>query len=220
MTTPQGPWQQGGYPQYPNSGGFGQPYPQYQQHPYAAPPVPQQEMAGLSRPKTVEGAFWISIIVPLAVTVISVVGYLLLFNWADEAMASSVRDLGGGGQELESTLSAFKAVLMVVFALFTIGYLVLTFLWILFGFKMRAGRNWARVTLSVFASLFALFSVFLLFNGGVGSGDLPTGVHPPTAYAVLTYVQGGLGLVAMVGFLVLAYVRPSNWYFQAAAHLR
>ena len=161
-----------------------------------------------------------SIIVPLAVTVISVVGYLLLFNWADEAMASSVRDLGGGGQELESTLSAFKAVLMVVFALFTIGYLVLTFLWILFGFKMRAGRNWARVTLSVFASLFALFSVFLLFNGGVGSGDLPTGVHPPTAYAVLTYVQGGLGLVAMVGFLVLAYVRPSNWYFQAAAHLR
>ncbi|WP_263249959.1 hypothetical protein [Saccharopolyspora rosea] len=220
MTTPQGPWQQGGYPQYPQSGGFQQPYPQYQQNPYAAPPVPQQEMAGLSRPKTVEGAFWIAIIVPLAVTVISVVGYLLLFNWADSAMASSVRDLGGSGQELERTLSFFKAGIMFVFALFTVVYLVLTFLWILFGFKMRAGRNWARVTLTVFASLFVLFSVYLLVNGGVGAGGVPSRIQPPTAFAVLTYVQGGLGLVAMVGFLVLAYAKPSNWYFQAAAHLR
>ncbi|MGI8308715.1 proline-rich domain-containing protein [Saccharopolyspora hattusasensis] len=221
MTSPQNPWQQGGYPQGGTpSGGFPQQHPQggYSQYPqsnpFAAPPVPAQELSTFQRPITVEIAFWIAIVVPLLATVLSVLSYMLLQGFVNDSIAGSM-----GDPDLDQQIaSVANGVMLFFFVFITIIYLVLTGLWILFGFKMRAGKNWARITLTVFAGLWMLFGVIALIQGGsmTMSGDLD-GANLPSSYFALSYSQTGLGLVGMIVFLTLAYLKPSNWYFKAAS---
>ncbi|MCI2417009.1 hypothetical protein MOQ72_06200 [Saccharopolyspora sp. K220] len=216
MTSPQNPWQQGGYPQSGTpSGGFPQQYPQYpRQNPFAAPPVSAHEMGAVRRPMTIEIAFWIAVVVPLLATVLSVVSYLLLQGVVNDAIGSA----GSGSTEIDAQISSVaNGVMLFFFIVLTIIYLVLTALWILFGFKMRVGRNWARITLTVFASVWALSGVVGLIQGGTmtttGSlGDLEV----PGSYYAMAYAQSGLGLVAMAVFITLVFLKPSNWFFQAA----
>jgi hypothetical protein len=223
VTSPQNPWQQGGYPQggtpsggfpqqYPQGGGYPQ-YPQ-QQNPYAAPPVPSHELNALSRPMTVEIAFWIAVVVPLLATVLSVVSYMMLQGYINDSISSA-----STGTEFDDDIASIANGVMLFFFIFiTVVYLILTTLWILFGFKMRVGRNWARITLTVFAAVWALSSVVSLIQGGTmtTTGELE-GVPLPTSYYAMVYVQGGLGLVAMGVFITLVFLKPSNWYFQAAS---
>ncbi|WP_460960801.1 hypothetical protein [Parasphingorhabdus pacifica] len=232
MTSPQNPWQQGGQqPQYgPPPGGYpqqgqppqGQP-PQYPQAPpppgaypgagpYGAPPPPQMNMP--ERPKTIDGAFWIAIVVPLIATVLSIVNMLLAQGMMNDAVSASMgSDAPEGAAELANTFVIAGAVFSLIF------YAILTGLWILFGFKMRAGRNWARVVLTVFAGIWLLFSIFGLIQGGLGmTSGVPAGIDVPTSMVVLGYVQPAFGLVAMAAFITLVFLRPSNWYFQAKAH--
>ncbi|MFB9568647.1 hypothetical protein [Saccharopolyspora hordei] len=234
MTSPHDPWQQGGYPQYPQggtpsggfpqsstpSGGFPQQQPQggYPQNPYAAPPVPAQEMAQVPRPMTVEIAFWIAIAVPLLVTVLSVVSFMTLQGYLNDTVASVTSDPELA--EFQDGMSSFmNGIMLATFIFFTVIYLVLSALWILFGFKMRAGRNWARITLTVFASLWVLSALASLVQGGSSmavTGEVPE-IELPTSYYVIAYVESGLGLLAMGAFIVLVFLKQSNWYFDAAA---
>ncbi|MHA6805980.1 DUF485 domain-containing protein [Salinifilum ghardaiensis] len=246
MTSPQDPWQQGGSPQQPPggnpqhpgnqppqhpggppSGGFpqypgGPPSGGFPQHPgapqgmpdpYAAPPPPGQQ-GGAPRPSTVETAFWIAVVVPILATVLTVLGFVLGQPFAEEVMARQI------GDTTPEALEFGRAVMIVTFGLQTFFYLVLTGLWILFGFKMRGGRNWARVTLTVFAALWVVQSLIGLLTGGTGmnpqAAGLPAGVEVPTSMLVLSYVTNGVGLAGMGAFLVLVYLKRSNWYFQAA----
>lgn len=213
---PQQGYQQPGYPQqgYPQPG-----YPQYpppgypQGNPYAAPPAPEHDTAALSRPATINAAFWIAVVVPLLATVLIVVNTFL----QQEAIRSSISASDPEVRELAGT-AALVGIGFVVFF-----FAVLSGLWILFGFKMRAGRNWARITLTVFASLWLLVSVLNLLGATsmgmtYGSGDVPAPPDPSGGMVALSYTQAGLGLVAMAAFLVLVYLKPSNWFFQAARH--
>ncbi|MBB5154641.1 hypothetical protein [Saccharopolyspora phatthalungensis] len=221
MTSPQNPWHQGGYPQGGTpSGGFPQQYsqggyPQYpQSNPFAAPPVSSHELGELRRPITVEIAFWIAVVVPLVATVLSVVSYLLLQGFVNDSLAGAAT----GEAKIDAQISSIaNGVLLFIFIFLTIVYLILTTLWILFGFKMRAGRNWARVTLTVFAAVWMLAGVIGLIQGGstTMSGGLED-VQLPGSYFALSYGQLGLGLVGMIAFTTLVYLKPSNWYFQAA----
>lgn len=243
VTIPQNPWQQpGGQPSYgPSPGGVPQPgqqpYPQQApypqgQHPqqsgqpgygqYGAPPAPQADLRAVPRPVTVEVAFWISVVAPLVGTILTVVGFLLLQNLVDDAVTASFGESGidAASPEMTEAMSVFKTV-FISFAIFvTVLMLILTGLWILFGFKMRAGRNWARVVLTIFASLWALNGFFGLLSGGASltSADLPPGVPEPTGLVALSYAQSAFGLLAMVSFVALVFLKPSNWYFQASAH--
>ncbi|RKT84941.1 hypothetical protein SAMN05421805_101133 [Saccharopolyspora antimicrobica] len=221
MTSPQNPWQQGGYqPGGTPSGGFPQQYPQGgypQQNPYAAPPVPAQEMNQVPRPITVEIAFWIAIAMPLLVTVLSVVSYMMVQGALNDALTSATDpDMPA---EFQSGMSSIiNGVMLFTFIFVTVIYLILTALWILFGFKMRAGRNWARITLTVFASIWLLSSIISLIQGGsttTMSADVPDFVLP-ASYYVMVYVQAGLGLLSMGAFITLVFLQPSNWYFNAA----
>lgn len=217
VTSPQGPWQQGGYPQYPQggypqqgppSGGFPQqsgfvPYPQGQANPYAAPPVPAQEM--LQRPATVEVAFWIAVVVPILVTVTMVLGFLTIWP-----LLKNVPD-----SEVQGIVGTFAISGLIILTLF---FLVLTTLWILFGFKMRAGYNWARVTLIVFAGLWLMWAVVRLSAGG-SMFALPAAEMPVMA-TVLSYTQNIMGLVGMIAFCVLVFLPASNQYFESARSRR
>lgn len=228
MTSPQDPWQQPGYPPYPQGGfpppgtpvggtqqhgGF-TPYPQqpsnqqqgYQQqgqpNPYAAPPVSPYEGVP-ARPKTIEIAFWIAEVVPVLVTVMMVLSFL--GAW------SLISRLPTEDQAVQGT---FGKAAMTGLILVTIFFVALTAVWVALGFQLRAGRNFARVILTVLAALWALSAVSGLVNGGfminVAQEKLPV------VSAVLSYAQDAVGLAAMVAFVVLVFVTPSNRYFQQA----
>jgi hypothetical protein len=216
VSYPQNPWQQGGHPQSGTpSGGFPQQasggYQPYPQNPFSAPPVPVHEMAVPQRPATVETAFWIAVVLPLLVTVLNVVSYLMLQGWVNDSMS------GGADEELAAQMtSAVNGVMMVFFIVLTIFYLILTGLWIAFGFKLRAGQNWARVTLTIFAGFWAMSSLGTLGSGGLAAG-MAEGEALPGSYYALSYVQGGLGVIGTVAFVVLVFVSKSNAYFDASS---
>ncbi|MDR7302366.1 hypothetical protein [Haloactinomyces albus] len=227
--TPSGGFpQQGGYAQYPQYSQYQ--YFQYQQleyqhpqypgdprqagypqnHPYAAPPVSPHDMAGVPRPKTIEAAFWIAVVVPVLATVMFVVSTFLQRE-AMNAVLSSTSD--PDIQEMAGSVAMVGIGIMVFF------YVVLTGLWILFGFKMRAGRNWARVTLTVFAGLWLFVSLLQLMGATsttITAGGTSTSLDSSGTAMALAYTTAAVSFLAMVVFIVLAYLRPSNWFFQAA----
>ncbi|GGP57110.1 hypothetical protein [Saccharothrix coeruleofusca] len=136
MTTPQDPYQ-------------GQ-QPHGQQQPYvpAPPPLSESEVRGLDRPpapKEVQISFWIWI----TGAVLSALGSLLALTERD-ALVDQLRRTGQGNglseEELQSVATAslmFAVVLGLLFA----------GLYVLFAFKARAGRNWARLVLTVLTGL-------------------------------------------------------------------
>lgn len=81
--------------------------------------------------------------------------------------------------------------------------LVLGGLTILFAFKMRKGKNWARMLLTM-AGVFTVFSAIpTLFGAGAGSGTA----------ALLMGGAGILQAVAAIGAIVLMHRKESNAYF-------
>ena len=218
VTTPQDPWQQGEHEQSGPSpraagptdtsgsdqggndrGGF-QPYPVSGPYsgigPRAAPPVSAQEAAGPPKPVTVEAAFWLAVVTPPVATVLMATELFVFGSRVD------------GGIKGDAAVNAF---LIGPMALVVFGYAVLTALWIVFGFKMRAGRDWARVTLTVFAVFWAVWALASLFSESI-SAVLDS---PPAGLVAVSWAQPIWGLLAMVLFLVLAFSRPSNWFFVA-----
>lgn len=219
VTTPQDPWQQGGHtrpgpqqgPRGPAGGGYRpgvyqggfQPYPTSGPYsgigPQAAPAVSPQEAAGPPKSPAVEAAFWLAVVTPLVATVLFAAEFFL-FNSALNAELAPI----GGQRSTNAVLVGAMAFGVVVCA-------VLTALWIVFGFKMRAGRDWARVTLTVFAVFWAVWAVASLFSASISS----VFENPPAGLVVVSWAQPIWGLLAMVLFLALAYSKPSNWFFVA-----
>lgn len=245
VTSPQNPWQQdpsqqsgyqsgtpsGGFPQqgYPQQPYQQQPYPQqgYQQgaygaNPYAAPPVSGSELVAAQRPTTIVVAFWIAIIAPIVVTLLTAGSMLSISQMVDELVASA--DIETTSPNAPDPASVLNTVVMIMFGIIIFIYAVLTGLWILFGFKMRAGRNWARITLTVFAGLWILRMLPTLFGNGLTSTNNMTvqgsqvNVEPPAALLALNISSGAVSIIAMIAFLVLVWLRPSNWFFKAVRH--
>ena len=221
MSSPQNPWQQpSGYP--PQAAGGTGPHPVPQSgplpqapNPYAAPPAPTPPR--VPRPKTVEAAFWIAVAVPLLAVIFNVLSFFLAQKAVDQAFRQEaatdeyVAEVQDGFSQLAQGLvfgvSIFVTVLM----------LILTALWILFGFKMRAGRNWARVVLTIFAAIWLLNVISGLASGlGTGGYGSLEDVEMPTSFLVVTVLDQAISGLGMIAFLVLVYLKPSNWYFNAA----
>ena len=101
-------------------------------------------------------AFWCWI----ATTVISLIGLLDPDQpGLDDAVAAGVRSSGATRVDVQSLVTVAKAILIVVF-------LISVAIYLLFAFKMRAGRNWARITLTVFGA-FTILSSFTPATGSV-----------------------------------------------------
>jgi hypothetical protein len=161
------------YPNYPESAGAGRP---------AVAPA---------RPSTVEGAFWAFI----ASTVIGLVGGLLIFGNRDaitDALRNSNRQSGGGLTETQIDQAVNIAMITAV-----VIAVIIAALYLLFAFKLRAGRNWARIVLTVLTAL-QLLSLL------VGQST----------------VVGYVGVLAAVAGVVLSFLAPSNPYFAAPKGIR
>ncbi|WIX89959.1 hypothetical protein [Amycolatopsis sp. DG1A-15b] len=138
------------------------------------------------RPGTVEGAFWAFIAAP----VIGLIGGLLIFGNRDK-IAATMRDTNRqrGGNLTDAQIDQAVNVTMIVAVVIAV---VIAGLYLLFAFKLRAGRNWARIVLTVLAAL-QLLSVV-------------TGQSTVGGYVAV--------LAAVIG-VVLSFTGPSNAYFAA-----
>lgn len=139
------------------------------------------------RPGTIEGAFWAFIAAP----VIGLLGGLLIFADRDR-IAAGLRDTDRqrGGNLTDAQLDQVVTVTMITAVVIAV---VIAGLYLLFAFKLRAGRNWARIVLTVLAAL-QLLSVL-------------TGQSTIGGYVAV--------LAAVVG-VVLSFTGPSNAFFAAA----
>lgn len=169
----------------------------------------------MRRPGTVEAAFWLAVVVPLVATVLYAVSFFQTQGFMREFLAA---EYAGGQQEMAAQTAA--SVLVAFFVVATVVLVVLSALWIIFGLSLRAGRNWARVTLTVFAAVWVLAALSGLIVGGSSwsEGELPPGVAEPAGLVALGYARSVLELVAMAAFIVLSYLKPSQWYFAARSY--
>jgi hypothetical protein len=129
----------------------------------------------------------------------SLVGLLLLLISPIWTQAIEYAARAGPGVEIPSLLNALKIVLVVV-------YLVGAGLFLFFALKMFGGRNWARITLTVFGVLGAV-SLLTPFSSSVTvDGQTFVGNQVPS------YVTAVLTVTAIAGM----YVGGANQYFSAS----
>ena len=154
---------------------------------YPESSVPTGQAPAPPRPGTVEGAFWAFIAAP----VIGLIGGLLIFGNRDK-IATTMRDANRqrGGNLTDAQIDQAVNVTMITAVVIAV---VIAGLYLLFAFKLRAGRNWARIVLTVLAAL-QLLSVL--------TGQSTIG--------------GYLAVLAAVVGVVLSFTGPSNAYFAAA----
>ncbi|WP_326837055.1 hypothetical protein VSH64_19470 [Amycolatopsis rhabdoformis] len=136
-------------------------------------------------PGTVLGAFWLY----LVSTLVAIVGAVVLVA-NKQTIADAVRTAGQGKLtdaqiQQTTTVGLWVAVAVAV-------VIALIYLWL--AVKLKAGRNWARIVLTILT----LLQIVSLIAGRGGT--------------LLGYLSAG---AAVVG-LVLAYLPPSNAYLSAS----
>ena len=201
--------QQGGYPSSPGGypsqqGGYPGPQPGYSgQPPYPSGPAGYPGSypggAGLPpeppRPNTVSLAFWCWILT----TVAALVGLIFTLTspvW-DDAINAGIRQSGSNVSfDVNSLVATIKVTSVVVFLIFAGVFL-------LFAFKMYAGRNWARIVLTVFGGLSVVSAVMPNTSSVNVNGQT---FQPNSGPGWVTVV------LAVVG-IVLMYLPLSNKYF-------
>ena len=213
MTTPSYPGENPQNPQYQNPQ---YPNPQYQSPQYQNPQYPgaqgspypgggypgQVQYGQVTQPAapgTVKGAFLIYLLAAL-LAALGIVLSLTSSVW-DDAIAAAGNDSGVSTQTLVNTA---KIVTVVVSA-------ILLALYLLFAFKMRAGRNWARVVLTVLSAL-SIASSFSASASVTVNGN----VYKSTSTQATGWIGAALGIIA----IVLMFLPASNAYFSASKAAR
>jgi hypothetical protein len=221
---PQPGYQQPAYPQqpgypgqpaYPQQPGYPQPgYPQpaYPQQPFPAYPggaypggYPAGGYPGTAGPApvpptTVNAAFALWMLI-LVVTIVS--GVLLFTGGYYDAIQSEIDNSNLSGIESSLAVSAGKTVLVVGAVL---GLAISLFVYLFFGLKMRAGRNWARIVVTVLGGLSVL--------SGVAGNSLTTMADVNVARPEGTVILGWLSVVLAAAAIIAMYVPASNTYFR------
>jgi hypothetical protein len=142
-------------------------------------------------------SFWMgiaSVVIGFATLAVSVA----LSSEADVRMVADALRAQGQPLAEQDVRSFYTAVVIGVFAFMAI----VAALWIMFLFFMRAGRNWARIVITVVGAIWFLLTVPSVFGAAAGG----------VANAILGLVQ----LLTIGATIVAAFLAPSNEYFAAA----
>ncbi|MFE2959487.1 hypothetical protein [Nocardia tengchongensis] len=174
-----------------------QPYPNPQHYEpfgagqsYPVGPTP----GGATPPRTVTYAFYLM----LSGAALSLVGLLYGLTELPHLRATALAKDSGKGTLSDSQIDTIVTVSFVVgcvVALISVG------LWIWMAFANRAGKNWARITATVF---FGLYTVDTLATVTVGDGTATS-----TAITVLTWLVG-------LATVILLWIKQSGTHFQPA----
>nr|WP_246044923.1 hypothetical protein [Rhodococcus oryzae] len=114
-----------------------------------------------------------------------------------------IKDVHAQDPTVEISASAAEGLLLVGLGVTALLGLALTGLYLLFVFKMRSGRNWARMLVTMIGVTMVFFAIPALFGLGAGGG-------------VAGMVAGGAGIlqaVLSVGAVILMHRSESNQYF-------
>jgi hypothetical protein len=174
-------------------------------NPAYPPPPPYQNQAAappLAPPGSVNGAFLIYLIS----AVLAVIGIILTLTsnvWA-RALADTAA-VNGSSVDPHTLVNTVKIV-SVIFGLIFVA------LYLLFAFKMRAGRNWARIVLTVLSAL----SIASAFSRTTNTVTINGHAYTSTS----TQVTGWIGVIASIIAIVLMYLPASNAYFGASRAAR
>ncbi|WP_037368281.1 hypothetical protein [Amycolatopsis orientalis] len=139
------------------------------------------------RPAAITGAFWAFV----AATLVGLVGAVFLF-FARDALTDAMRRANGQNAARLTDAQIDQAVTIGI-AVGAVIAVAIALLRLLFAFKLRAGRNWARIVLTV---LTALQVVSLLAGQGT----------------VIGYVSTALAVLGVV----LSFLPEANQYVAAA----
>ncbi len=136
--------------------------------------------------------------------VVSILSTVLLFSGGYyEAMQAALDEERLSGVESDLVLAAGKSVLIVGAVL---GLAVSLFIYLFFGLKMWAGRNWSRIVLTVLGGLAVLSGVF----SGSLTGMADVDVARPEGSVILGWVSVVLAAAAIIAM----YMPTSNTYFR------
>lgn len=125
-----------------------------------APPLPNAEGGPLVRPKAIDTAFQASL-AATAIGAVSAVFMFLLDRQFLEDLARQVMESPGADNAFtEEQLIDIYRISMII------GVGVFVGLNLLFTYKMRAGRNWARIVLTIFAVVGALSFLSAMASSG------------------------------------------------------
>ena len=187
-----GPYPQGP-PGYPGQGG----YPGAAPPPYGSDQYGQYGSAPPQRPKEVDTSFWLWI----GSMVVSLLGAILTFSQFDDIRQQAIDDALRADPTLDPQFfeSAFEIALVVglVFGLLVVA------LELFFLFKMRAGRNWARIVLTVLGAVSVLTALFGL-------------AQPQPALSLVTSV---LSTLLVIGAIVMMYIKGADRWFRQPRHV-
>ncbi|MFB9905207.1 hypothetical protein [Allokutzneria oryzae] len=146
------------------------------------------------RPRTVEVAFWLSVVSALSAFV-SLAYFISLRQDMLDSLTAAVQQLDAVPPERKQDFVENAVNLSITLAVIVVG--AVGVLLLVFAFMMRRGRNWARIVLTIVAVL--------------GLGGMTTNVN-----GVVLSSPGPLALITFfvnVAVIVLLYVPPSNRYF-------
>jgi hypothetical protein len=187
--SPYGPPPAGGQP-------YGSPYPGQQPPPGFAPRGPA---APVEKPKEVETAFRLGLLAVVLTVVGIALGFVTAGPGIDAAVATGQVPPGITEQQYRQFATIGLAVVAVLL-------LIVIAVYLLFLFKMRAGRNWARILVTILGLLWILAGLWGLVNSGqqIAAGGL--GI----ASVALSVVQ----LVVIAATIFFIFRPAASAYFQ------
>jgi len=185
-----------------------QPVDQSQMYGWPAPmPSATLDQAAATRPVTLTAAFWSF----LAATLLVVFGLPAVFLIGADAFAQDLYDTSQIEDPDPVTMGEAQLGARLTFVLFGLGLAVLSVPYVIATVKLRAGRNWARVLLSVLGGMGLLF----------GFGALVLFVAAPPW---VNWLAGVIWSLAFVGAVLLGiitmFLPASNAYVRLVGGVR
>jgi hypothetical protein len=153
-------------------------------------------------PSTVKGAFLVYVLAA-ALSVVTLALTLTSDAW-NQAIAAAGDSVDTSGMSEQSLINTAKTVVIVISVVFILLYLF-------FAMKMRAGRNWARIVLTVLSALSILSAVRSSASVTVNGQAFAVGG---------SQLIGWVGAILAVVAIVLMYMGASNAYFTASKAAR
>jgi hypothetical protein len=155
----------------------------YQQGQAAGYNYPGQASAGAPRtaPKEVVTAFWLILAAGALYLIAAILGAINPAAQLPPGQMDQLMELSGGAMDREAFLAMYGTSVLIT-------GIIVTGLYVLMAFMVKKGKNWARITATVFAVLSLV---------GIFSGPLPA-----------LYVLLGVAAVVML------WLKPSNAYFK------
>ena len=187
---------QGGYPGYPGYPGGPAGYPGSGGAPVSEP----------VRPVTVTAAFWCWIAV-IAAWAVSLIILLTSSAW-DQALAAATNT--ANRSSTSTVVVDAQSVINFVRVFSVVVFVIAAGLYLLFAFKMQAGRNWARITLTVLGILGVLGSITPSSRSVTVNGQVYASSSGP----------GWITAVLTLAAVVLMFVGGANEFFTASKAYR